>query len=183
MKDPVLGELGSERIGYGFSGSSLPCCIDRFLALGSGCNQIAASPIPEVATLVDELLGADGGQHLCRVLHGTAVRFPQREGEERVGQSPQCPGVRVPPIRGRDRRTPSRLVPVNRGGPGNSQPVTRCFEGKVEPDDVARAMTVLGLVGSAKDIASVAVMWCQAESVTGQTLVVDVGSPPVMNFR
>ena len=48
--------------------------------------------------------------------------------------------------------------------------------------DMARSMTVLGQVGSAADIADATVMLCRAETITGQTIVVDGGSPPAMNF-
>ena len=53
------------------------------------------------------------------------------------------------------------------------------------PDDVAegaRGQAVLGRVGSATDIASATVMLCQADSITGQTIVVDGGMPGAMNF-
>ena len=53
------------------------------------------------------------------------------------------------------------------------------------PDQVAdgaRRMAVLGRVGSAVDIANATVMLCQADTITGQTLVVDGGSPTAMNF-
>ena len=46
----------------------------------------------------------------------------------------------------------------------------------------ARDTAVLGRVGSSEDIANVTVMFCQADSVTGQTLVVDGGMPTAMNF-
>jgi 3-oxoacyl-[acyl-carrier protein] reductase len=46
----------------------------------------------------------------------------------------------------------------------------------------ARQQAVLGRVGSAEDIADAAVMFCRADSVTGQTLVVDGGMPQAMNF-
>ncbi len=48
------------------------------------------------------------------------------------------------------------------------------------PEEVkqqARAQTVLGRTGSADDIAQLVVTYCKAESVTGQTVVVDGGSP------
>ena len=41
----------------------------------------------------------------------------------------------------------------------------------------ARAQTVLGRTGSADDIAQLVVAYCRADSVTGQTVVVDGGSP------
>jgi 3-oxoacyl-[acyl-carrier protein] reductase len=46
----------------------------------------------------------------------------------------------------------------------------------------ARRQAVLGKVGSADDIAAATVMLCRAETVTGQTLVVDGGMPGAMNF-
>ena len=46
----------------------------------------------------------------------------------------------------------------------------------------ARRQAVLGKVGSADDIAAASVMLCRAETVTGQTLVVDGGMPGAMNF-
>ena len=48
------------------------------------------------------------------------------------------------------------------------------------PEDMkqlARAQTVLKRTGSAYDIAQLVVTYCKAESVTGQTVVVDGGSP------
>jgi 3-oxoacyl-[acyl-carrier protein] reductase len=42
---------------------------------------------------------------------------------------------------------------------------------------VARAQAVLGRSGSAVDIAQMAVAYCRADSVTGQTVVVDGGNP------
>ena len=53
------------------------------------------------------------------------------------------------------------------------------------PDAVAegaRQQAVLGRVGSAVDIAAATVMLCQADTITGQTLVVDGGMPGAMNF-
>jgi len=53
------------------------------------------------------------------------------------------------------------------------------------PDAVAesaRQQAVLGRVGSAADIASATVMVCQADTITGQTIVVDGGLPGAMNF-
>jgi 3-oxoacyl-[acyl-carrier protein] reductase len=47
---------------------------------------------------------------------------------------------------------------------------------------VARSMAVLGRGGSTDDIANATVMFCQADTVTGQTLVVDGGLPMSMNF-
>jgi 3-oxoacyl-[acyl-carrier protein] reductase len=53
------------------------------------------------------------------------------------------------------------------------------------PDEVAsaaRQQAVLGRVGSAVDIAAATVMLCRADTVTGQSLVVDGGMPSAMNF-
>ncbi len=53
------------------------------------------------------------------------------------------------------------------------------------PDAVAngaRRQAVLGKVGSAEDIADATVLFCRADTVTGQTLVVDGGMPGAMNF-
>lgn len=46
----------------------------------------------------------------------------------------------------------------------------------------ARRQAVLGRVGSAVDIADATVMLCRAETITGQTIVVDGGMPGAMNF-
>ena len=46
-----------------------------------------------------------------------------------------------------------------------------------EMKQLARAQTVLKRTGSADDIAQLVVTYCKAESVTGQTVVVDGGSP------
>jgi 3-oxoacyl-[acyl-carrier protein] reductase len=45
----------------------------------------------------------------------------------------------------------------------------------------ARAQAVLGRVGCAHDIAVQVVTFCQAESVTGQVLVIDGGMPGGMH--
>lgn len=53
------------------------------------------------------------------------------------------------------------------------------------PDEVsegARRASLLGQVGSPIDIANATVMLCEAESITGQTVVVDGGNPAAMNF-
>jgi 3-oxoacyl-[acyl-carrier protein] reductase len=42
---------------------------------------------------------------------------------------------------------------------------------------MARAQSVLGRTGSANDIAQMVVSYCRAESITGQTVVVDGGNP------
>lgn len=53
------------------------------------------------------------------------------------------------------------------------------------PDAVAqgaRRGAILGRVGSTADIAEATVMLCRADSITGQTIVVDGGTPGAMNF-
>ena len=53
------------------------------------------------------------------------------------------------------------------------------------PDEVsegARRQAVLGKVGSPADIAAATVLLCRADTITGQTLVVDGGMPGAMNF-
>ncbi len=53
------------------------------------------------------------------------------------------------------------------------------------PDEVsegARRSALLGQVGSPIDIANATVMLCGADSITGQTIVVDGGNPAAMNF-
>ena len=46
----------------------------------------------------------------------------------------------------------------------------------------ARTQAVLGKVGSPQDIADATVLLCRADTITGQTLVVDGGMPGAMNF-
>ena len=46
----------------------------------------------------------------------------------------------------------------------------------------ARSQAILGKVASAEDIADAAVMLCRADTITGQTIVVDGGLPGAMNF-
>ncbi len=53
------------------------------------------------------------------------------------------------------------------------------------PDAVAegaRRQAVLGKVGSPVDIADATVLLCRADTITGQTIVVDGGMPGAMNF-
>jgi 3-oxoacyl-[acyl-carrier protein] reductase len=53
------------------------------------------------------------------------------------------------------------------------------------PDEVAagaRRGAVLGRVASAVDIADATVLLCGADTITGQTIVVDGGMPGAMNF-
>jgi 3-oxoacyl-[acyl-carrier protein] reductase len=47
--------------------------------------------------------------------------------------------------------------------------------------DTARAQVVLGRTGSAQDIAEQVVMFCKADSITGQVLVIDGGFPGSMH--
>ena len=42
---------------------------------------------------------------------------------------------------------------------------------------MVRGQSVLGRTGSAEDIAQMVVTYCRADSVTGQTIVVDGGNP------
>ena len=46
-----------------------------------------------------------------------------------------------------------------------------------EMKELARSQAILGRTGSADDIAQMAVAYCRADSMTGQTVVVDGGSP------
>lgn len=46
----------------------------------------------------------------------------------------------------------------------------------------ARRQAVLGKVGSAEDVADATVLLCRADTITGQTIVVDGGMPGAMNF-
>ncbi len=53
------------------------------------------------------------------------------------------------------------------------------------PEEVsagARRQAVLGKVGSPVDIADATVLLCRADTITGQTIVVDGGMPGAMNF-
>ena len=58
-------------------------------------------------------------------------------------------------------------------------------DGAAPPREVAagaRRQAVLGKVGSAVDIADATVLLCRADTITGQTIVVDGGMPGAMNF-
>jgi 3-oxoacyl-[acyl-carrier protein] reductase len=68
-------------------------------------------------------------------------------------------------------------VSVNCIAPGLVEGTRMAARLPEEVKDSARSQTVLGRTGSAADIARLAVAYCQAESVTGQTVVVDGGSP------
>ncbi len=68
-------------------------------------------------------------------------------------------------------------VSVNCIAPGLVEGTRMAARLPEEVKDSARSQTVLGRTGSAADIARLAVAYCQADSVTGQTVVVDGGSP------
>lgn len=73
-------------------------------------------------------------------------------------------------------------IAVNCVAPGlveGTRMAKRLPEGMAEG---ARRQAVLGKVGSAIDIANATVMLCQADTITGQTIVVDGGMPGAMNF-
>jgi 3-oxoacyl-[acyl-carrier protein] reductase len=55
---------------------------------------------------------------------------------------------------------------------------------RLPPDvvDAARGQAVLGQGGSAVDIAAATVLLCRADTISGQTIVVDGGMPAAMNF-
>lgn len=68
-------------------------------------------------------------------------------------------------------------VSVNCIAPGLVEGTRMAGRLPAEVKEIARTQTVLGRTGSAADIARLAVAYCQADSVTGQTVVVDGGSP------
>src|SRR5258707_13859719 len=68
-------------------------------------------------------------------------------------------------------------VSVNCIAPGLVEGTRMAARVPEEMKQLARAQTVLGRTGSAEDIAQMVVTYCRADSVTGQTVVVDVGSP------
>ena len=67
-------------------------------------------------------------------------------------------------------------VSVNCVAPGLVEGTRMAARVPEEMKQMARAQTVLGRTGSAEDIAQITVAYCRADSVTGQTLVVDGGS-------
>ena len=73
-------------------------------------------------------------------------------------------------------------VTVNCVAPGLVEGTRMAMRLPEQVADGARQMAVLGRVGSTVDIAEATVMLCRAETITGQTIVVDGGSPPAMNF-
>jgi 3-oxoacyl-[acyl-carrier protein] reductase len=73
-------------------------------------------------------------------------------------------------------------VTVNCVAPGLVEGTRMAGNLPPEVAEGARRLAVLGKVGSADDIAAATVMLCRAETVTGQTLVVDGGMPSAMNF-
>jgi 3-oxoacyl-[acyl-carrier protein] reductase len=68
-------------------------------------------------------------------------------------------------------------VSVNCIAPGLVEGTRMAARVPEEMKQLARAQTVLGRTGSAEDIAQMVVTYCRADSVTGQTVVVDGGSP------
>ncbi len=76
----------------------------------------------------------------------------------------------------------SPAVTVNCVAPGLVEGTRMAERLPPEVSDGARRGALLGQVGSPIDIANATVMLCQAESITGQTVVVDGGSPGAMNF-
>jgi len=67
-------------------------------------------------------------------------------------------------------------VSVNCVAPGLVEGTRMAARVPEEMKQMARAQAVLGRTGSAEDIAQITVAYCRADSVTGQTLVVDGGS-------
>lgn len=74
------------------------------------------------------------------------------------------------------------LVTVNCVAPGLVEGTRMAARLPTEVSEGARRGALLGQVGSPIDIANATVMLCQAESITGQTVVVDGGNPAAMNF-
>jgi 3-oxoacyl-[acyl-carrier protein] reductase len=68
-------------------------------------------------------------------------------------------------------------VSVNCIAPGLVEGTRMATQVPEEMKKLARAQTVLGRTGSAEDIAQMVVTYCRADSMTGQTVVVDGGSP------
>lgn len=73
-------------------------------------------------------------------------------------------------------------VAVNCVAPGLVEGTRMAQRLPVEVAEGARRQAVLGRVGSAVDIAEATVMLCRADTITGQTVVVDGGMPGAMNF-
>lgn len=73
-------------------------------------------------------------------------------------------------------------ITVNCVAPGLVEGTRMALRLPEEVADGARRQAVLGRVGSPDDIAAAALMLCRADSITGQTIVVDGGLPGAMNF-
>ncbi|MEA3216117.1 MAG: 3-oxoacyl-[acyl-carrier protein] reductase [Acidimicrobiia bacterium] len=73
-------------------------------------------------------------------------------------------------------------VAVNCVAPGLVEGTRMAQRLPAEVAEGARRQAVLGRVGSAVDIAEATVMLCRADTITGQTVVVDGGMPGAMNF-
>ena len=73
-------------------------------------------------------------------------------------------------------------VAVNCVAPGLVEGTRMAQRLPEEVSEGARRQAVLGKVGSPSDIADATVLLCRADTITGQTLVVDGGMPGAMNF-
>jgi 3-oxoacyl-[acyl-carrier protein] reductase len=73
-------------------------------------------------------------------------------------------------------------VSVNCVAPGLVEGTRMALRLPPEVSAGARRQAVLGKVGSAVDIADATVLLCRADTITGQTIVVDGGMPGAMNF-
>jgi 3-oxoacyl-[acyl-carrier protein] reductase len=72
-------------------------------------------------------------------------------------------------------------VNVNCIAPGLVEGTRMALRVPEELVQYARSQAVLGRVGSAEDIAEQTVMFCKADSITGQLMVVDGGMPSAMH--
>lgn len=73
-------------------------------------------------------------------------------------------------------------ISVNCVAPGLVEGTRMALRLPPEVAEGARRQAVLGKVGSPVDIADATVMLCRADTITGQTIVVDGGMPTAMNF-
>jgi 3-oxoacyl-[acyl-carrier protein] reductase len=73
-------------------------------------------------------------------------------------------------------------VSVNCVAPGLVEGTRMALRLPPEVSAGARRQAVLGKVGSPVDIADATVLLCRADTITGQTIVVDGGMPGAMNF-
>ncbi len=73
-------------------------------------------------------------------------------------------------------------VSVNCVAPGLVEGTRMALRLPPEVSAGARRQAVLGKVGSSVDIADATVLLCRADTITGQTIVVDGGMPGAMNF-